>query len=470
MIESMNRTLEHSVSWRALRWRLEARRTGRTFGEVVLLHTLLYRIEQVFLIHRQTGLLLQHVRVNSDAAADAQMVSAMLTAIRDFAQDSFRTAEQASLDQFEVGDLSVWIEQGPEAVVAAVIRGTAPKAFRRTLQETVERVHLQFGDALASFKGDAQPFDAARPILEECLQAEFRADESSRRRLLPAILAVLLIALAVWAFLAWRQSSRWNRYLAALRHEPGIVVISTGRSGGRYSVTGLRDPLARDPATLLRDADLTAADVVGSWEPYQALATPFIEARAARVLRPPSGVTLQLRRDVLSGTGLAPATWIADAQRLAPLIPGVSRFDATALIEAQLEALAHSVEGVTILFERGTTGIVGDGPLQLRTLTDAVRDLDRAAAAVGRVVPIEVVGHTDGDGDSASNLPLSRARAQRVLQAIDAGSLTHLAIEPAGVGSDDPLRRGDSEADKQQNRRVTVRVSLRPTQPRSAGR
>ena len=43
MVESMNRTLEHSVSWRAIRWRLEARRTGRTFGEVVLLHTLLYR-------------------------------------------------------------------------------------------------------------------------------------------------------------------------------------------------------------------------------------------------------------------------------------------------------------------------------------------------------------------------------------------------------------------------------------------
>ena len=157
MVESMNRTLEHSVSWRAIRWRLEARRTGRTFGEVVLLHTLLYRVEQVFLIHRKTGLsAAARPREPDRRGADAQMVSAMLTAIRDFAQDSFRTADHDSLDAFEVGELSVWIEQGPEAVIAAVIRGNAPKDFRRTLQDAVERVHLQFGEALAAFNGDAQ--------------------------------------------------------------------------------------------------------------------------------------------------------------------------------------------------------------------------------------------------------------------------------------------------------------------------
>jgi outer membrane protein OmpA-like peptidoglycan-associated protein len=471
MVESMNRTLEHSVSWRAIRWRLEARRTDRTFGEVVLLHTLLYRIEQVFLIHRKTGLLLQHVRANPTAGADAQMVSAMLTAIRDFAQDSFRTADHDSLDSFEVGELSVWIEQGPEAVIAAVIRGNAPKDFRRTLQDAVERVHLQVGEALAAFSGDAQPFDATRPILEDCLHTEFRADESSRTRLLPVLAAVILIALAVWGLLAWRQQNRWSRYLAALRAEPGIVVISTGRVGGKYAVSGLRDPLARDPLQLLGEADLVAADIVGRWEPYQALAKPFVVTRAARVLKPPDGVALDLRRDVLSATGLASPAWIADATRLAPLIPGVSRFDATSLVEAELRALARTIEGVTILFERGTTQIVGDGAAQLQALAAAVRDLDRVAASLGRVVRIQVVGHTDGDGDVASNLPLSRARAERVLQPLDLGTMRHVAIHPDGVGSAEPLRPGASEADKQQNRRVTVRVWSGSTEsPRSAGR
>ena len=66
MVDSFNQVLQHSLSARALRWRVEAWRTGRPFAEVVLSHSLVYRVEQVFLVHRDTGLLLQHV------AADPQ--------------------------------------------------------------------------------------------------------------------------------------------------------------------------------------------------------------------------------------------------------------------------------------------------------------------------------------------------------------------------------------------------------------
>ncbi|MEZ4607512.1 MAG: hypothetical protein R2865_12140 [Deinococcales bacterium] len=45
VISSLNRTLEYSLN---LRWRLEAWRSGRSFAEVVLAHTLIYRVEQVF--------------------------------------------------------------------------------------------------------------------------------------------------------------------------------------------------------------------------------------------------------------------------------------------------------------------------------------------------------------------------------------------------------------------------------------
>ena len=68
---------------------MTAWRTGKSFAEVVLLNTLVYRVEQVFLIHAQTGLLLQHVVADAVTAQDADMVSGMLTAIRDFARDSF---------------------------------------------------------------------------------------------------------------------------------------------------------------------------------------------------------------------------------------------------------------------------------------------------------------------------------------------------------------------------------------------
>src|SRR4030095_4688427 len=176
MVQSFNQTLTHSLSAKGLRWRFEALTTGRSFSEVVLLHTLVYRVEQVFLIHRETGLLLQHVSAGSAVVKDADMVSGMLTAIQDFVQDSFKTGKGDELETLQVGDLTVWIEQGPMAILAGVMRGTAPQELREVFQETLERIHLQYGSSLNEFSGDASKFDGTRPLLEECFQAGYDKD------------------------------------------------------------------------------------------------------------------------------------------------------------------------------------------------------------------------------------------------------------------------------------------------------
>ena len=60
--QSLNETLKYSLTWRGLKWRWEAWRTGTSFAEVVLKHTLVYQVEHVFLIHRHTGLLISPCR------------------------------------------------------------------------------------------------------------------------------------------------------------------------------------------------------------------------------------------------------------------------------------------------------------------------------------------------------------------------------------------------------------------------
>ena len=174
MLQSLNQTLEYSFSWQGLKWRIEALRTGKPFAEVVLLHSLVYRVEQVFLIHGQTGLMLQHVGADPTISEDADMISSMLKAIQDFAHDSFRLAKGDSLETLQVGDLTVWIEQGPQALLAGVIKGNAPEALRSTFAETLETIHLEQGRAIEDFKGDTAVFEESRHHLEACLQANTR--------------------------------------------------------------------------------------------------------------------------------------------------------------------------------------------------------------------------------------------------------------------------------------------------------
>ena len=110
LVASINSTIEHSLSPRGLKWRLEAWRTGVPYAQIVLKHALVYRVEQVFLIHADTGLLLAHAWAPELPASDADLISGMLTAIRDFVADSFaRERDAGGLRQFSVGELTIMV-------------------------------------------------------------------------------------------------------------------------------------------------------------------------------------------------------------------------------------------------------------------------------------------------------------------------------------------------------------------------
>jgi outer membrane protein OmpA-like peptidoglycan-associated protein len=455
MLDTLNRTLEHSLSWRAIQWRITALRTGRSFAEVVLLNTLVYRVEQVLLIDRRTGLLLQHVTESSAPVQDADMVSGMLTAIRDFAHDSFSVPEDDALDTLQVGDVAVWVEQGPYAILAAVIRGTAPRELRTGLQEVLEYVHAYHGDALRGFSGDATPFGAVRPALEGLLHTEYRRSEKPVSPLLWVGLAAVALLAGVWLVFAARDRARWNGYLDALRAEPGIVVVSTDRRG---VVNGLRDPLARDPASLLAAYDLPAARVSGTWQLYQALDPAMVIRRARAILRPPAGVTLRFADGVLRADGTAPPEWIVESARIAPVIGGVLRYDPTAAVDLAIAGLARQLAASPVLFVRGqATPTAGSSGL-LQDHRAHVRTLDAVAAAGGRRVRVEIVGHADSDGPPESNDPLSLRRAEYVRNAFGGERLVATDLIARSVGSREPVGESVLEADKQRNRRVTFHV------------
>ena len=458
MLESLNRTVEYSLSWRAIKWRLTALLTGRPFAEIVLLNTLVYRVEQVLLIDRRTGLLLQHVASDPKAVQDPDMVSGMLTAILDFSRDSFRVPEEDALDTLHVGELSVWIEQGPYAMLAAIIRGTPPRELRTALQETIERVHAFHGEALRVFDGDASPFESVRATLEDCLRSQYHQSAPRSKRRLWALAAIALVAIGAWVYVTLDRRARWNGYLDALRREPGIVVLSGERDGGRYVVHGLRDPLARDPASLLPEHRLAAAAVAGSWQLYQALDAPLVLARARQFLRPPSGVSFRYADGVLTASGSAPAGWIVESARVAPVLAGVTRYDAGPLIAERSRAIVQALESTPILFERGSTNVIPESQRALAAALDNVRSLDALASLEQHRVALEIRGHADADGPVESNDPLSLRRAEHVRGVLATSSLRALEFRVTGFGSSDAAVAGTREQDKQLNRRVSFHV------------
>ena len=124
LVHNLNQVLSEGLSFRSWRWRFQAWRAGKSYGEFVLIKTLQYRVEQVLLIHRESGLLLQEASIPALDHEDPELVSAMLTAINDFACDAFHKDRQLCVDSIRFADYTLVIVAGPFALLAGAVRGT----------------------------------------------------------------------------------------------------------------------------------------------------------------------------------------------------------------------------------------------------------------------------------------------------------------------------------------------------------
>ncbi|MGH8065448.1 MAG: OmpA family protein [Candidatus Entotheonellia bacterium] len=463
MIDSLNHSLEVSLSWRGVKWQLEAMRTGKPFAEVVLLHTLHYRVEQVFLIYRESGLLLLHVAAKAVTPQDGDLVAGMLTAIQDFIRDSFGVQAGEGLATVQMGELTVWIEQGPQAIVAAVVRGHGPQELRTVVQEAVEAIHLDQREQLEDFRGDIAPFASSQYYLEACLLEQYRPRAQRTSPLLWIIGAVILGALGWWGGWAIQEHQRWTSFLETLRAEPGIVVTTAGRRDGTYVLSGLRDPLAADPLRLLQEAQLDPSAVMSRWELYHALHPPFVLHRARALLSPPDTVQLSLDTHVLHARGTAPHAWILEAERLARLIPGVAEFRREQLVDttlAELAALKQQIEQDTVLFRKNAPQLMPGQEEALQQLSANLHRLYELTQDANAHMHIEIIGHTDATGGEGKNQRLSQDRAEWMLSALVAQGVPRASLSAMGVGAKEPLFDEVTDEDRALNRRISFRVNL----------
>lgn len=152
-----------------LSWRWEAFRSGKTYGEVLVSRSLIFRVDQLLLIHKQTGLVLNDLAASADSERDADLISSMLSAIDDFAHDSFGLSEEESLSSFTLGELTIVVNGTSQVMLAAAIVGNATPELQATLGQAVEEIHEEYYDELAGFDGSTDGFEQTSSILERCL-------------------------------------------------------------------------------------------------------------------------------------------------------------------------------------------------------------------------------------------------------------------------------------------------------------
>jgi OOP family OmpA-OmpF porin len=464
-LQRLNQAFKHSFSWQGLRWRLEALRSGSSFADVVLKHTVQFRVEHVFLIHRKTGLLIEHVAAPEVTSQDPQLVSGMLSAIQDFVRDSFEGTHKdggGGIDTLRLGDVLLWCEEGPFAFLAAVIRGNPPESLHAALRETLTNIHEQYRSQLEEFQGDSAGLGDLVTPLQRDLQQQERAREKQLSPWLWILPLMLLLLVGGWVIRRTIVRLRVDDYVQRLREEPGIVVANAELRNGKWQISGLRDPLAADPASFLSQSGLNAKRVAFHWESYQALNPAIVMRRLAASLNPPPSVSLSLKGNTVEVTGSVPQYWVERARTLIAALPaGSPNVDLSSLRDVQdpeFIRLRNAIQGHIIAFDSNADRPARGEDATLDAVADEFHQLMRVTRRLGFSARMMISGHADAVGNETANLSLSAARAEVVRSMLKARGIAPELLTVRSAGPLEPLLAPNGKATAAMNRRVTFTV------------
>lgn len=108
------------------------------------------------------------------------------------------------------------------------------------------------------------------------------------------------------------------------------------------------------------------------------------------------------------------------------------------------------MEPLTVYFNSGKSGINRSAEIN-EWLAQAKKYLEQNPNE-----KLSVTGHTDSDGDDASNVSLSTRRATTVKGILVKDGFMDTTLEPSGKGEAEPVASNETEEGKAKNRRVTI--------------
>ncbi|MCB0506079.1 MAG: OmpA family protein, partial [Cyclobacteriaceae bacterium] len=142
----------------------------------------------------------------------------------------------------------------------------------------------------------------------------------------------------------------------------------------------------------------------------------------------------------------------ASADAYFPIAEVIDVTDQTDNIEIAKDLILVPLRvGETILLNNITFGS-GSSTLMGESFTDMDRVVDLLKAFPN--LKIEIAGHTDNSGNDATNLRLSRARAESVAEYITGKGVSKVRVEFKGYGKTKPIASNLTSGGRAQNRRV----------------
>jgi len=454
-MEKTNQLIENSFTIKGLKWRFIAWQSGVSFSQYVASQIFLYRVDHVFLIHRETGLLLKSVDNASQSSQDADLISSMLTAINDFVGDSFSIDEDGFKEQLQTvstDTFNLLIKPGPNALVVAAVIGNPPQKVNDQLQITLENIHSLYNDELNDFSGDNELFDNSENLLQDCLLSEQKQEDNNNRKQ-PWFAWLFVILFTV--FIGFKIVEEWNNNqlserVMKLEHQPGIVIKHLDVIDNQnINLNIFRDPDAVIISDWLKNNNLNIKNVNLIEHEYYSLDTDILRIRLDKILSKYPQVMINTTADVvhLSGTmnALDMETLLNQLEingynqgenlntQSLKLVTNNTIVDGNLKKQLFIDIVGR-ISTLQLSFSSASEHITPSMELKLQRLYNYMKKLKKLSDEIDINFSLFIIGASDNSGSKKTNETLSVNRAKNTSIFLNNLGLSYESMYVTGLG------------------------------------
>ncbi len=157
LLETIDRKIEERLSFQKIKRKIKARLSGVSETELLLEESFTARILSIFIVQRESGLLIAESNWGDTEIDDPQMVASMASAIKDFINDWIReTREVSEVQLVSYGTSSLYIESAGSVYLIAFLEREPDYEQRERINEFFAKLLKKYHTFFAKFDGDSR--------------------------------------------------------------------------------------------------------------------------------------------------------------------------------------------------------------------------------------------------------------------------------------------------------------------------
>lgn len=436
VVNQINQRVETALSTEGFKRKIRAKLQGVSEAELIFRESIRFTVQAIFLIQKNTGLVIREVQTESEHKLDSNMLAGMLTAIRSFANECIvREGETSELNQIEYSDSKIILEVAGYCYLAVVVKGEPSKLYIDKIRETLSQIILNYDREIKEFDGDPRTVPETLQLsLENLIATEEKGTYTRSPTTLLVVLAVLLgLILLPWGFVQYRSSIARQietKIATDLDAAPELSVyrIVPKLHRGIITLTGrVKDRSLREKAAEIASASAPKLEINNKIIAVEVPPTP--ESTAAEIARLTAVFNRQAKVAISSRYQANTVTVegiVLDPAQIDKINWGLAQIPGVRSVISRIETGIPALD-LRIYFELNSTEISKE------ERSGKIRKIEQFLSQYSEL-NLKIIGYSDVSGTLSRKKELAIGRAQSVKQL-----LVSAGVDPARLETSSSL-------------------------------